>query len=286
MRIILSRHLSYCFGVKKTLTLVEDLLRTNPGRIYYMLGHIVHNEHVIRGLQAKGLRIANDASEVEDGATVIIPSHGAPQAVFDRLARRPVTVVDATCPMVKVIHRRAQKLEAEGFQPVIIGEPKHDEVKGIAGHVGRAIIVRSPADVTPEAFAGVRKAGVVVQSTFIREEANAVLAAILRIVPEVKFEDTICRPTTERQEEVRVQAQEADCVLVVGSRTSANTRHLFDLAGGKKAKVHLVDDPERVPELDLRDCGSVFIASGASTPDAAIDRVVAILQSSGEERRP
>ena len=149
MRIRLSRHLSYCFGVQNTLTLVEDLLRKNPDRAYTMLGHIVHNEHVIRGLQDKGLRIALDADEIEDGATVIIPSHGAPQAVFDRLAERRVTVVDATCPMVKVIHRRAQKLEAEGFQPVIIGDPKHDEVKGIAGHVGRAIIVRSPEDVTP-----------------------------------------------------------------------------------------------------------------------------------------
>lgn len=282
MRIFLSRHLSYCHGVKKTLTLVEDLLRTNPGRTYYMLGHIVHNEHVIRALQAKGLRIALDVAEIEDGATVIIPSHGAPQAVFDRLALRSVTVVDATCPMVKVIHRRAQKLESEGFQPVIIGEPRHDEVKGIAGHVRRAIIVRSPADVTLEAFAGVRKAGVVVQSTFIRAEANAVLEAIRRIVPEVRFEDTICRPTTERQEEVRVQAERADCILIVGSKTSANTRHLFDLAGGKKASVHLVDDPEKIPELGLAGCESVFIASGASTPVEVIDRIVALLEARKE----
>ncbi len=282
MRIILSRHLSYCFGVKKTLTLVEDLLRTSPGRTYYMLGHIVHNEHVIRGLQAKGIRIANDVAEIEDGATVIIPSHGAPQSVFDRLALRPVTVVDATCPMVRVIHRRAQKLESEGFQPVIIGEPRHDEVKGIAGHVRRAIIVRSPGDVTPEAFAGISKAGVVVQSTFIREEAAAVLDAIRRIVPEVRFEDTICRPTTERQEEVRVEAEQADCVLIVGSRTSANTRHLYDLAGGQKATVHLVDDPERIPELGLEGCASVFVASGASTPIEVIDRIVALLAARTE----
>jgi len=279
MRIILSQHLSYCFGVKKTLTLVEDLLRTNPGRTYYMLGHIVHNEHVIRGLQSQGLRIADDVREIEDGATVIIPSHGAPQAVFDRLAGRPVTVVDATCPMVKVIHRRAQRLEADGFQPVIIGEPRHDEVKGIAGHVRRAIIVRSPGDVTPETFAGVREAGVVVQSTFIREEANAVLEAIRRIVPEVRFEDTICRPTTERQEEVLDLAERTDCILIVGSRTSANTRHLFDLAGGKKAAVHLIDDPERIPELGLKGSETVFIASGASTPIEIINRVVAILEA-------
>ena len=278
MRIVLSRHLSYCFGVRNTLTLVEDMLRENPDRAYYMLGHIVHNEHVIRSFEEKGLKIAHDPDEIEDGATVIIPSHGAPQAVFDRLAERGLTVIDATCPMVKVIHRRARKLEAEGFHPVIIGDPQHDEVKGIAGHVGRAVIVRRPEDVTSERFAGIEKAGVVVQSTFIRSEAEAVLDAVRLVVLEVRFEDTICRPTTERQDEVREEADSADCVLIVGSRSSANTRHLFKLAGGKKARVHLIDDPEKVLELEFDACASLFIASGASTPVEMIDKVVRLLE--------
>jgi 4-hydroxy-3-methylbut-2-enyl diphosphate reductase len=264
MTITLSRHLSYCFGVRKTLTLVEDMLRENPGRTYYMLGHIVHNERVI--------------GDLETGATVIIPSHGAPQAVVNRLSERRLTVIDATCPMVKVIHCRAQKLEAEGYHPVIIGDPHHDEVKGIAGHVRRAVIVRRPEDATPEAFAGITRAGVVVQSTFIRAEARAVLEAVRRVVPEVKFEDTICRPTTERQDEVKKAAQAADCILIVGSQTSANTRHLYELAGGGKARVHLIDDPEKIAKLDLRACGTIFIASGASTPVEMIDRVVGLLE--------
>jgi 4-hydroxy-3-methylbut-2-enyl diphosphate reductase len=278
MRIILSEHLSYCFGVQKTLTLVKDILRENPGRTCYMLGHIVHNERVIRSLLDKGLRIALAPDEIEEGATVIIPSHGAPQSVFDRLAERRLSVIDATCPMVRVIHRQARKLEAEGFHPVIIGDPKHDEVKGIAGHVRRALIVRRPEDVTPEAFAGVAKAGVVVQSTFIRAEAQDVLEAVRRVVPEVRFEDTICRPTTERQEEVREMAGRSNCILIVGSRTSANTRHLFELADGKKADVHLIDDPEKVLDLGLDAYASVFVASGASTPMEMIDRVVQILE--------
>lgn len=278
MRIVLSRHLSYCFGVRNTLTLVEDMLRENPDRAYYMLGHIVHNEHVIRSLQDKGLRIALDPDEIEAGATVIIPSHGASQAVFDRLAERGLTVIDATCPMVKVIHRRAKKLEADGYRPVIIGDPKHDEVKGIAGHVGRAVIVRRPEDVTPGKFAGIARAGVVVQSTFIRAEAVAVLAAVRRVVPVVRFEDTICRPTTERQDEVREEADRADCVLIVGSRSSANTRHLFELAGGKKACVHLIDDPEKILDLGLEAYETVFIASGASTPMEMVDKVVRLLE--------
>ncbi|MCX6559215.1 MAG: 4-hydroxy-3-methylbut-2-enyl diphosphate reductase [Candidatus Aminicenantes bacterium] len=278
MRITLSGNLSYCFGVRKTLTLVEDLLARNPDRTYYMYGEIVHNELVIRGLRAKGLSIIRDLTQIGPTGSVIIPSHGAPLGVFEDLQARGVDVIDATCPMVRLIHEKARRLEADGFTVVIIGDPRHDEVRGIAGHVDRALVFRHPADVTAASLAGVGRAGIVVQSTFIREEARAVLEAVRALVPEVLFEDTICRPTSERQEEVRRMAARHDCVLIVGSRRSANTRHLYDLAGGEKACVHFVDDPEQVAELPIPSGASVFVASGASTPMSAVERVVELLE--------
>lgn len=278
MRITLSGNLSYCFGVRKTLTLVEDLLARNPDRTYYMYGEIVHNELVIRDLRAKGLSIIRDLSRIGPAGSVIIPSHGAPLRVFEDLRARGIDVIDATCPMVRLIHGKAQRLEAGGAAVIILGDPSHDEVRGIAGHVGRALVFRRPEDVTAEALAGVIKAGVVVQSTFIRDEALAILEAIRAIVPEVVFEDTICRPTSERQEEVRLMAGRHDCVLIVGSRRSANTRHLYDLAAGENACVHFVDDPEGVVGLPIAADASVFIASGASTPMSAVERVVELLQ--------
>ncbi|MDD8026511.1 MAG: 4-hydroxy-3-methylbut-2-enyl diphosphate reductase [Acidobacteriota bacterium] len=278
MRITLSGNLSYCFGVRKTLTLVEDLLARNPDRTYYMYGEIVHNELVIRDLRGKGLSIIRDLSQIGPTGSVIIPSHGAPLRVFEDLRARGVDIIDATCPMVRLIHEKARRLEAEGADVVIIGDPLHDEVRGIAGHVGRALVFRHPADVDAAALAGIRRAGVVVQSTFIREEALAILDAIRAVVPEVVFEDTICRPTSERQEEVRRMAARHDCVLIVGSRRSANTRHLFDLACGENACVHFVDDPEQVNGLPIRPDASVFVASGASTPMSAVERVVELLE--------
>ncbi len=278
MRITLSGNLSYCFGVRKTLTLVEDLLARNPDRTYYMYGEIVHNELVIRDLRSKGLSIIHELTQIGSTGSVIIPSHGAPLRVFEDLQARGVDVIDATCPMVRLIHDKARRLEAGGAALIIIGDPRHDEVRGIAGHVGRALVFRRPGDVTAVALAGVTRAGVVVQSTFIREEALAVLEAIRKLVPEVLFEDTICRPTTERQEEVRRMAAQHDCVLIVGSRRSANTRHLFDLAGGENACVHFVDEPEQVAGLAIPPGASVFVASGASTPMAAVERVVELLE--------
>lgn len=281
MRITLSGNLSYCFGVRKTLTLVEDLLARNPDRTYYMYGEIVHNELVIRDLRSKGLSIIRELSQIGPAGSVIIPSHGAPLRVFEDLQARGVDVIDATCPMVRLIHDKARRLEAGGAAVIIIGDPRHDEVRGIAGHVRRALVFRRPGDVTAAALAGVTRAGVVVQSTFIREEALAVLEALRKLVPEVLFEDTICRPTTERQEEVRRMAAQHDCVLIVGSRRSANTRHLFDLAGGENDCVHFVDEPEQVAGLSIPPGASVFVASGASTPMSAVERVVELL-----ERRP
>ena len=279
MHVTLSKNISYCFGVKRTLTLVEELLRDNPDKTYYMLGEIVHNEYVINDLKTRGLRIVHDLDSIESGASIIIQSHGAPKKLVDSLRARGLDVIDATCPMVTVIHKKIVRLDQKGYSPVIIGKKGHDEVRGIAGQVDKALIVRSTAEITPELFKGIDRAGIVVQSTFIRTEAAAIVEKIEGIVREVKFIDTICRPTTERQDEVENIPAEVDYILIIGSQTSANTRHLFKLASGREATVYLVDDPETVRDLEILPDSHVFVASGASTPLYLIERVVALMES-------
>lgn len=277
MDISVSENISYCIGVERTLRLVEELLVNAPEISYYMLGEIVHNEFVINDLKARGLKIVYDIDELPAGARVIIQSHGTSRTVMERLAQKQAEVIDATCPMVKVIHKKIQRLEEEGYFPVIIGKEGHDEVRGIAGQVEKSLIVRTAEELKPEQFAGVKKVGVVVQSTFVRSEAQAVVARLEGLVSEVRFEDTICRPTTERQEEVRRVAEEYDCIVIVGSRTSANTQHLYNLASGRKADVYLIDDPDQLPRLDIPPDASVFITSGASTPMDMVERVLSYL---------
>lgn len=281
MNITLSQNLSYCFGVERTLTLVEELLEENPEKKYYMLGEIVHNEHVINDLKSKGLHVILDLERIEANGTVIIQSHGTAKQTLNALNIRKIDFIDATCPMVKKIHREIGKLEATGFFPVIIGKKGHDEVQGIAGQVRDALIIGSANDVKPEDFAGKKKVGIVVQSTFIRTKALAILEKIRSLVPEVKFVDTICQPTTERQTEVESIAGKFDFILIVGSKASANTRHLYKLASGTKSRVYLVDDPETARVLPIPPDASVFIASGASTPMHLIERVVSILTEEG-----
>jgi len=277
MQITLSQNLSYCFGVKRTLTLVEELLAKNPDKMFYMLGEVVHNEHVINDLKAKGLQVVYDLDQVEDSGTVIIQSHGAPREIFEVLKTRNIDYIDATCPMVEVIHKKIRRIEEQGYFPVIIGQRGHDEVRGIAGQVKDALIFGRPEEVTGDHFVGREKVGVVVQSTFIRTEALAVLEKIKKLVPEVKFENTICRPTTERQSEVKRIAGKYDCIVIIGSKSSANTNHLFYLASGTESCVYLVDEPESIPNLHIPPDSTVFIASGASTPMSLIEQVVSAL---------
>lgn len=287
MKIVLSETLSYCFGVRKTLELTDKLLAERPDRTYYMLGEIVHNEHVIEDLMGKGLRIVQTLEEVPPGGIVILQSHGSTRKRYRELEERGLEYVDATCPMVKIIHDRIREVEAEGRTPVVIGQVGHEEVRGIVGQVARALVVKAPDEVTPELFEGVCRAGVVAQSTFIEEDALPIVERIRGIVPDVVFHDTICQPTKTRQREVEAHTRKADCVIVIGSRHSANTMHLFHIARKINPQTHLIDKPESVETIAIPAGATVFVASGASTPGELIEEVVRRLESrDGVSGRP
>ncbi|MBD3412907.1 MAG: 4-hydroxy-3-methylbut-2-enyl diphosphate reductase [Candidatus Aminicenantes bacterium] len=277
MHITLSENLSYCVGVKRTLKLVNELLEKNPDHSYYMLGEIVHNEYVINELKSKGLHIIRNLDDITDHGTVIIQSHGVPLKVLEELKQKNINYIDATCPMVRVIHHKIKKLEDQGFFPVIIGKKGHDEVRGIAGQVKRSLIIGHPEEVKPDLFCGIQKAGVVVQSTYIRTEAHAIVDELKSLGLEIKFKDTICQPTTQRQDEMKNLAGNFDCTLIIGSKTSANTNHLYRLASQTETCVYLVDEPESVKDLPIPKDSTVFISSGASTPMYLIERVISIL---------
>ena len=281
MKIVLSETLSYCIGVRKTLETTARLLAGRPDRTYYMLGEIVHNEHVIEALKARGLRIVQTLDEVPPDGVVILQSHGSARDRYRELERRGLEYVDATCPMVKIIHDRIRQVEAEGRTPVVIGQVGHEEVRGIVGQVARAIVVKTPDEVTPELFAGVVRAGIVAQSTFIEAEARRIVERVRALVPDTVFHDTVCQPTKTRQREVEAHTPGADCVIVIGSRHSANTRHLFNIARALNPRTHLIDRPESVDDIAIPAGATVFVASGASTPGELIDEVVRRLEARG-----
>jgi len=284
VKIVLSETLSYCVGVRRTLERTRRLLADRRGRTCFMLGEIVHNERVIEDLKARGLRIVRDLDEVPPDGVVILQSHGSTRRRYEELAARGLEFVDATCPMVRIIHDRIREVEAEGRLPVVIGQAGHEEVRGIVGQVARAVVVKSPEDVTPGLFAGVSRAGVVAQSTFVEEDARLIVERLRALVPDVVYHDTICRPTKTRQRDVARQTRRADCVIIIGSRRSANTMHLFDIARAINPATHLIDRPEMVDGIKIPEEATVFVASGASTPMDLVTEVVRRLETRGGGR--
>jgi 4-hydroxy-3-methylbut-2-enyl diphosphate reductase len=282
MRIFLSKTLSYCFGVKKTLSIVEELLAKKDGNRYYMLGEVVHNEHVIRKLTQQGLNIVSSLDEVPEGGIVILQSHGTPVSLYQELEQRKIRYVDATCPMVRNIHIRIKQLVQQGYTPVIIGKKGHDEVRGIEGQVGQSIIIKGIEEATPELFAGIRRAGIVVQSTFQTQKAEEIVKKIRTLVPDVLYHDTICQPTKTRQKEIEENSKLYDCNIIIGSRNSSNTMHLYQIALANNPCTYLVDNLESARNLSIPSGSSVFIASGASTPEDLIEQIIAILQGKTE----
>ncbi|MBM3293886.1 MAG: 4-hydroxy-3-methylbut-2-enyl diphosphate reductase [Candidatus Aminicenantes bacterium] len=268
-----SPYAGFCGGVRRTIKTIEALKAARPAAKIYLLGKIVHNETVLARLKRRGFIAIDDYRKARDGI-LVIQSHGIPAALFAEVRRSGIEFADTTCPMVKDIHRRARELEADGCRVAIIGDRGHEEVLGIAGQVHEPLIVGRPEDVDSSAFKAIPKVGVVVQSTFIRENAERIVRKIRRFVPDVRFENTICKPTTDRQLDARAKAGLYANPLVIGSNSSANTRNLLSIMQSKNPKTRLISRPEDVDEISFGRRPSVYVVSGASTPQDVIDRTV------------
>jgi 4-hydroxy-3-methylbut-2-enyl diphosphate reductase len=272
-----SPYAGFCGGVNRTLKIIERLKAERPRTKIYLLGKVVHNEIVLARLKRQGFRTIDDFRRAKDGL-LVIQSHGIPAALQDEIRASGIEFVDTTCPMVKDIHAKARKLAKDGYRVVVIGDRNHEEVRGIACQVENAVIVGSAEDVDPVVFKSIPAAGVVVQSTFIRSRTEPILRKIRRHVPDVRFENTICKPTADRQRDARIRASRYGCVIVIGSSTSANTRNLMSILSARNANTILIHRPEDVDTIRLGTCRSIYVLSGASTPMDIIKKTVARLQ--------
>ncbi len=245
-----------------------------------MLGEVVHNEHVINDLKNKGLKLIKDFNKIPiiNNGILVVQSHGISQKIYHQLNNRKIPYIDSTCTLVKHIHNSIKKLEKEGYYPIIIGNKNHTEVQGIAGHVKKSIIIFNEKEVSKNLFKGINKIGVVFQSTFIKEEADKILKKLKKIVKKTEVIDTICKPTKDRQKELKENSGKHNCILVIGSRTSANTNHLFNIAKNKNKNTFFIEKPEDVPALELEKYSSCFVTSGASTPQYIIDRTIKMIK--------
>ncbi|HCD70303.1 MAG TPA: bifunctional 4-hydroxy-3-methylbut-2-enyl diphosphate reductase/30S ribosomal protein S1 [Ruminococcaceae bacterium] len=272
----IAENAGFCFGVRRAVEMAEGAAAKN-GRVY-TLGELIHNEAVVEDLQKKGVCAVNCVEEA-DGETLIIRSHGVPKSVKERAETLCKAVLDATCPFVAKIHGVVSGLSADGAV-MVLGDKDHPEVIGIMGNsVCRAYAVKSCGEIEElykEGTIGAEeKTALVVQTTFDRERFLEISRWIRERYPRVEIYDTICSATVQRQESARELAKRAALMVVVGGKSSSNTRRLAEICR-EYTKTVFASSAEDMPWQAVRslpaDC-VVGITAGASTPGYIIKEV-------------
>jgi 4-hydroxy-3-methylbut-2-enyl diphosphate reductase len=281
LRIIRATHLGMCFGVRDAIDLALEHADAGPLTI---LGDLVHNPTVLNALEAKGITVAHDVAQVTT-PTVMVTAHGTSARSLARTRALGLTVVEATCPLVHAAHRAVGALARDGYHVVIVGRRDHVEVRGLTDDLDSFDVVLEDADVL--ALAEHPRIGIAAQTTQPVEKVRHVVALIRRRFPcsEVRFLDTVCKPTKDRQSAAVELARRADVVIVVGGQSSNNTRELVTTCARHCARVHHVQTEEDLRPEWFEGAAVVGLTAGTSTPDATIDRVEAQVRALDEACR-
>lgn len=258
----------FCFGVAITLKKAEEAI--DAREMVTTLGHVVHNPQMVESLEERGLKNASSVEEVDTGA-LFVRAHGLPVDVYEKAKEKGLEIIDATCPMVTKIHVQAEKLKADGYKIIVVGDPKHPEVKGTLSHVPGAWCIETIEDV--EKLPRGSRVGVVVQSTYSRERFTDIVRALIAKYYEVRAVNTICTDTNNRQSEALELSKEVEVMVVVGGKTSANTKHLAELSELHGAKAYHIEGPDELQAGWFDGVRVAGLMSGASTPGWLVDSV-------------
>ncbi len=280
MEVIRAKSAGFCFGVKRAVEKVYEQI--GKGRKIYTFGPIIHNEEVVRDLEARGVSVIEGIEELKalDEGMVVIRSHGVSKEVYDLLEKKGLECVDATCPFVKRIHDIVEKEGGQGKKIVIIGNPGHPEVEGIKGwSSGEVEIIESIEQAerftNEEKNLAVKeeKICIVSQTTFNYNKFKELVEIFLKKGYNVSVANTICSATEERQTEARQIASQVENMIVIGGTHSSNTRKLYEICKEECENTYFIQTLDDL-RLELPKAASpVGITAGASTPNNIIEEV-------------
>ena len=280
MKIIRAEHLGMCFGVRDAIALAVETAEREPLTV---LGDLVHNETVLTELRQRGIRFEPKAATVAT-PTVMITAHGASERAMNETRQRGLNVLEATCPLVHVAHRSLQRLVGEGFHPVIIGKRDHVEMRGMTEDLKDFDVVLDENDMVN--LRQRPRFGVIAQTTQPVEKVRRLVQLIRERFrnSEVRFIDTICQPTKQRQNAAVELAQKSDVVIVIGGAQSNNTHELVKTCSQFCSRVHHVQTAGDLQSEWFADAETVGITAGTSTPDLVIDAVERLLRHIGQNQ--
>ena len=282
--IMLANPRGFCAGVDRAISIVERALE-KFGAPIYVRHEVVHNKFVVDGLRDKGAVFIDELSEVPQGATLVYSAHGVSKAVQAEAAERGFRVFDATCPLVTKVHKEVARLDAQGYQIIMIGHAGHVEVEGTMGQLppGRMMLVETADDVAKLLVADAGKVAYVSQTTLSVDETAGIIAALNARFPNIKnpHKEDICYATTNRQNAVKALATNCDIVIVVGSPNSSNSNRLREVALQRGVDAYMVDNAAHLRREWFAGKQKVGVTAGASAPEVLVEAVVSQLRDWG-----
>lgn len=280
MKITIARHAGFCFGVRRAIDITFKVRQKDPGKKIYTLGQIIHNPQVIEALTKRGIGIVNDISDpkLRPGDIAIVRAHGISPDKKAALTERGVEVIDAACPMVLKLHTVIMKATKTADLIAIVGDKDHPEMDahmGVAGSKG--IIIQTAQDARQ--VERVKRLAVVAQTTFDVALYKEIIDILREKTEILDVSDTICRSTVDRQSEVMDLAKDHDTFIVIGGRTSANTKRLAEIAAKENRYVIKIESPEQLKDINRSQMNKIAVIAGASTPHWVIEECIEALKN-------
>jgi 4-hydroxy-3-methylbut-2-enyl diphosphate reductase len=282
-KVLLAAPRGYCAGVERAVATVERALELH-GTPLYVRKQIVHNLHVVRELEERGVTFVDDENDVPEGQTMVLSAHGVTPSVHENAKARRLWTIDATCPLVTKVHVQARRYAAEGYFVILIGHAEHEEVIGTMGEIpGSGVLVESLEDVNGLSFPEGTKLAYVTQTTLSVDDTAELIAALRQRFPSIRApqREDICYATSNRQWAVKELLPRVDLLLVIGSKNSSNSNRLVEVARTAGVESHLIDDETEIEERWLEGVFVVGITSGASVPETLVQRMCAWFRERG-----
>ena len=284
MKVTLADSLGTCFGVDDAIKEAMDpQFRGN----LTIIGQLVHNPQTVQELRDNGVELVNSLSDDVHTPNVMITAHGAARSVVEKAKAKGFKVYDASCPLVMRVHRAVTKLVEEGFFPVVIGQESHVEVRGIVTDLKEYAVIYDETDF--HKLLDRPKLGIVSQTT---NQIKTVIPLVEKIkaltnpdgsAKEVKFVDTICKPTKDRQIAVEKLSNEVNLMIVVGGFNSSNTKKLKKVCDDKNLPAYHIERAGELRPEWFEGIGHVGITAGTSTPSHVIEQVYQVVLKIGQD---
>ncbi|MGH2759806.1 MAG: 4-hydroxy-3-methylbut-2-enyl diphosphate reductase [Actinomycetota bacterium] len=283
-KVLLAAPRGWCAGVDRAVDIVERAL-DRYGPPIYVRKQIVHNRHVVEGLERRGAIFVDEVTEVPQGSICVLSAHGSAPIVYETARERDLQVIDATCPLVTKVHVEAIRFANRERTIVLIGHAGHEEVEGTMGQApARTVLVQDAGEAEGLEVADPDNVSYITQTTLSVDDTKEIVETLRRRFPNIKAptKSDICYATTNRQAAVKVLARRAPLVLVIGAPNSSNSLRMVEVARQHGAQSYLIEDETQIDPQWLDGMTVVGLSSSASAPEWLVDRVLAHLRGPGE----